>query len=170
MNIKTNITMRYSTHLPVLLEVMKRTNGDVLELGPGIFSTPVLHWLCETQKRNLLTIEDNKVWFQFCSQCFQTEYHKHLQVDNWNDAKNSISKNWDVVLVDHSPQERRVEEIAILAPFAKYIVVHDADSKRDSNNHLSTIRPLFKYYWIFEGVTPQTAVYSNFVDLKDFHV
>ena len=167
---RMNVSIRYSTHLPVLLEVMKRTTGDVLELGPGVFSTPVLHWLCESQKRNLLTIEHDKKWSWFCSQYYQTDQHKHLQVDNWDLAKDAISKPWDVALVDHSPSERRVEEIKILAPLAKYIIVHDADDNREKYYHLSTIKHLFKYYWRFEGAEPQVAVYSNFVDLKDFHV
>ena len=167
---KMNVSIRYSTHLPVLMEAMKRTTGDVLELGPGVFSTPVLHWLCETQKRNLLTIEDNKMWARFCSEYYQTDLHKHLQFDTWDLAKEAISKPWDVALMDHSPLERRVEEIKILAPFVKYIVVHDAEDKSEGTSHFSTIKPLFKYYWRFEGVRPNTAVYSNLVDLKDFKV
>jgi len=163
-----NVSIRYGTHIPVLLEAMGKTTGDVLELGPGVFSTPLLHWLCEKQKRNLLTIETDSKWARFCSQYYRTDYHKHLWVENWNLAKDAISKPWGVALIDHSPSERRPEEIAILAPFAKYIIVHDADDRKDKEYHLSTIKHLFKYYWRFDKVEPATAVFSNFVDLTDF--
>lgn len=165
-----NVSIRYSTHLPVLLEVMKRTTGDVLELGPGVFSTPVLHWLCRTQKRNLLTIETDPLWSRFCSKYYRTGNHKHLQVDNWDLAKEAIDKPWDVVLVDHSPSERRVEEIKILANQAKYIVIHDSNLEKEKEYHYETIYPLFKYVYHFREVEPNTSVLSNFVNLDNFSI
>jgi hypothetical protein len=165
-----NVSIRYSTHLPVLMEVMKRTTGDVLELGPGVFSTPVLHWLCEKHKRNLLTIETDKKWHEFCNKYYRTEFHKHLWVEKWDDAGTAIKKQWDVVLADHSPSGRRMVEIARLANLAKYIVIHDADPAKDREYHLSEIYPLFKYKFYFGEVEPATVVLSNFIDLKDFEV
>ena len=164
------VSIRYSTHLPVLMEVMNRTDGDVLELGPGVFSTPVLHWMCETRGRNLLTIESDPKWSWFCRQFFDTEHHKHLWVKSWDDAENSINKKWDVVLVDHSPSGRRVEEIRKLANLAKYIVIHDSDERKDREYHYSTIYPLFKYRYDFKDADHNSVLLSNFVDLKDFTV
>jgi hypothetical protein len=165
-----NVSIRYSSHLPVLMEVMKRTTGDVLELGPGVFSTPILHWICQVRKRNLLTVESDPKWAYFCRRHYKTHYHKHLQVDNWDLAKDAINKQWDVVLVDHSPSERRVEEIKILANLAKYIVIHDSNEEKDKEYHYSTIYPLFKYRYNFLEVEPNTTVLSNFVNLDDFSI
>ena len=170
MGMKMHVSIRYSTHLPVLMEVMKRTKGDVLELGPGVFSTPVLHWLCKEQKRKLLTVESHKKWSWFCRQYYDTDLHKHLWVEKWDDAKKAISKKWDVVLVDHSPSDRRRVEIALLANLAKYIVIHDADEGKDREYHYSKIYPLFKYKYHFGEVEPATVVLSNFVNLKDFSI
>jgi len=164
------VSIKYSTHLPVLMEVMNRTDGDVLELGPGVFSTPVLHWMCETRGRNLLTIESDPKWSWFCSQFFATEHHKHICVKSWDDAEKSIDKKWDVVLVDHSPSGRRVEEIRKLANLAKYIVIHDSDERKDREYHYSTIYPLFKYRYDFKDADHNSVLLSNFVDLKDFTV
>jgi len=163
-----NVSIRYSTHLPMLLEAMERTTGDVLELGPGVFSTPILHWLCERDKRNLVTIESDKGWLKFCKQYYQTDLHKFHHVKTWDEADSLINKKWDVVLVDHSPSARRVEEIKKLANLAKYIVIHDANEWHERIYHLSTIYPLFKYKFIFEGAEPHVAVLSNFVDLENF--
>lgn len=165
-----NVSIRYSTHLPVLMEVMNRTYGDVLELGPGVFSTPVLHWMCETKKRNLLTIESDIKWLRFCREFYQTEHHKFLYVENWDQCKDVIDKQWDVVLVDHSPSERRIVEIRQLANKAKYIVCHDSDPWKDREYHYSTIYPLFKYKFEFTEVSHNTVLLSNFIDLKNFSV
>lgn len=165
---KVNISIRYSTHLPVLFEAMKRTAGDVLELGPGFASTPVLHWLCEVQGRNLLSIENNYKWHYICRQYYRTALHKHVWVKNWDDADAAIRKEWDVVLVDHSPSERRVEEIKKLANLAKYIVIHDSDAHKDKEYHYSAIYPLFKYRFDFTEASPTTTVLSNFFNVKEF--
>jgi hypothetical protein len=165
------VSIKYSSHLPVLMEVMRRTTGDVLELGPGVFSTPVLHWLCETQGRNLLSVENDAKWSWFCRQYYETDLHKHLLVKNWDDAKEAIDKPWDVVLVDHSPSERRVIEIALLKDRAKYLVLHDANPEKDASDyHYSTIYPLFKYKYLFTGAEHNVALLSNFIDLKGFSI
>ena len=165
-----NVSIRYSTFLPVLMEVMNRTDGDVLELGGGVFSTPVLHWMCETKKRNLLTIESDKNWIRFLQQYYRTDHHKFLYVENWDDCKDAINKKWDVALVDHSPSGRRVEEIKQLANLAKYIVAHDSDPWKDKTYRYSTIYPLFKYKYNFGEVDHNTVLLSNFVNLEDFSV
>ncbi len=165
-----NVSIRYSSHLPILMEVMKRTHGDVLELGPGVFSTPVLHWLCQTQKRNLLTIENDEKWLNFCSKYYRTPLHKFLLTKDWNDIKEVINKNWDVALVDLTPDAMRPEMVKILADKAKYIVIHDADDAKERHYHYSTIYSLFKYRYNFTEVEPATTVLSNFVDLTGFSI
>lgn len=170
-----NVSIRYSTFLPVLMEVMNRTTGDVLELGPGVFSTPYLHWLCRKQQRYLLTLENHEMWFNFVRKYYKTGKdkpfrHRFVFMKDWDDAEKLINKKWDVVLVDHSPSARRVEEIRKLANLAKYIIIHDADDFQERNYHYSKIYPLFKYRYDFREVEPGTTVLSNFVDLKDFQV
>lgn len=165
-----NVSMRYSTFMPMLLEAMKRTDGDVLELGAGVFSTPLLHWLCERQKRNLLTIESDPGWYKFVQQYLRTEYHNFLHVGNWDEADKFINKNWDVALIDHSPSGRRVTEIKKLANLTKYIIVHDSEPWKEREFHYSTIYPLFKYRYNFDKVDHNTTVLSNFHDLIDFWI
>lgn len=170
-----NVSIRYSTFLPVLMEVMNRTTGDVLELGPGVFSTPYLHWICRKQQRYLLTLENHEMWFNFVRKYYQTGKgkpfrHRFVFMKNWDDAEKLINKQWDVVLVDHSPSERRIEEIRKLSHLAKYIIIHDADDFQERNYHYSKIYSLFKYRYDFREVEPGTTVLSNFVDLTDFKV
>lgn len=169
MAFNTSLSFRYGSHLPVLLEAINKTTGDVLELGPGVFSTPILHWLCEKQKRNLLTIENNINWLRRVRHTYRTDRHSFHYVENWDDADTLINKEWDVVLIDHSPSARRVVEIKKLANLAKYIVVHDANEWHEKVYHLSTIYPLFKYKFLFTDIEPHVAVLSNFVNLDNFY-
>ena len=165
-----NVSMRYSSFLPMLLTAMEKSTGDVLELGAGVFSTPLLHWLCEKQKRKLVTIESDKGWLRFTRQYLQNNNHEFVYVSHWDEAAPVINKEWDVVLVDHSPSQRRVVEIRTLANRAKYIVAHDADPWKEREYHYSTIYPLFKYRYIFDKADHHTAVFSNFSDLEDFKI
>lgn len=162
-----NVSMRYSTFLPMLMEAMGRTKGDVLELGAGVFSTPVLHWLCEKQKRNLLTVESDRGWFKFTREHLRSQYHKFLWVKSWDDAKEHINKDWDVALIDHSPSRRRIVEIRFLANLAKYLVVHDSEPWKDREYHYSQIYPLFKYRFNFDKADHQTVVLSNFFPVNE---
>jgi predicted O-methyltransferase YrrM len=169
-----NVSIRYSNFLPVLMEVMEQSSGDVLELGPGVFSTPYLHWVCKRMKRNLVTLENDEKWFNFCRRYYQSGRtqeikHRFIFVKDWNEADKIIKRTWDVVLVDHSPSERRVEEIKKLANLANFIIIHDADDNKEKNYHYSTIYPLFKYRCDFRKAEPGTTVLSNFVDLNNLN-
>lgn len=168
-----NVSIRYSTFLPVLMAAIERTTGDVLELGAGVFSTPYLHWMCKRQKRNLMTIENDEKWFNFCRKYYVSNAgrpfrHRFIFAKEWDDVDKYIRRNWDVVLVDHSPSERRIVEIEKLANLAKYIVVHDTDSHKERIYHLSKIVPLFKYRYDFKEVEPSASIFSNFIDLSNF--
>jgi hypothetical protein len=56
---------------------MGKTDGDVLELGLGVFSTPYLHYQCILSKRKLVSYENCKPWMDFFTQRYgyQDEYH-----------------------------------------------------------------------------------------------
>ena len=53
----------WASHYPLLIKVMQITSGDVLELGMGMASTPLLHWLCFDTGRNLISYENNKKYY-----------------------------------------------------------------------------------------------------------
>ena len=41
-----NVEKFCGTHLPVLMDIVSKTDGPILEIGTGVFSTPYLHWAC----------------------------------------------------------------------------------------------------------------------------
>lgn len=165
--ITVKFSFRYGSHLPVLLQAILKTNGDILELGAGVFSTPMLHAFSVAQKRNVVTYENFKRWYRWFS-IYEGEYQKVHFIEKWDDA--FLEKPWDVVLVDQTPDEDRIKTIARLAHFAKYIVVHDANEGRNAEKqyHYSKIYDLFQYRYHWRDAEPNVMVLSNSVDLEDF--
>lgn len=162
----------YGTHLAPLITAVNKTDGDILELGIGIFSTPYLHYQATLSKRNLLSIDNHEGWVNkfkssnVAGHRYENEFHKLLYISNYDDAP--IDKPWDVALIDHSPSIRRIEDVRRLAHLAKYIIIHDSTPRKDREYHYSEIYPLFKYRtdWLTDA-NPATVL-SNLVDLKDF--
>lgn len=163
--VSLKISFRYGSHLPVILQALHLTSGDVLELGVGFFSTPVLHWTCALQKRYLLSLENNRRWHRWFSAVYATERHRIDFVPSWDKA--AIERPWNIAVVDHSPDFRRKIEIARLANLAKYIIVHDSDGRYSRNYHLEEIYPLFKYRFV-HSPDPGTTVLSNFVNVNNY--
>lgn len=162
----------YATHLGPLIACLNKTNGDVLELGIGLFSTPYLHYACTIAKRNLLSLENDKGWLRtfkdsdFMHFLYGNEYHKLEAVDVYEDSP-LIDKQWDVVLIDQTPDGSRKETAKKLAHLAKYIIIHDSNERHEKNYHYSEIYPLFKYRRTWKKDDRFAEVLSNFVPLDD---
>jgi hypothetical protein len=147
------------------MQAVAKTSGDVLELGAGLFSTPVLHWLVAAKGRKLVSFDNDPKFYDWAGM-LSSDKHRIIRVNSWDDAW--IEKPWDVALVDHSPDSRRIVEIKRLAHYARYIIIHDSNGRYERNYHYSRIYPLFKYKLDFSGAEPSTTVLSNLVDLGDF--
>jgi len=158
-----DISTTHGTHLPVLIKVINITNGPVLELGMGIFSTPYLHFACYPRRR-LVSFENNSEFSEWIT-AFKSGCHETNFVDDWN--KINISGHWSVALIDHSPAERRIEEIKRLSNSCDYLVVHDTNPRQTHKYHYNEIYPLFKFRKDFTREKPYTAVLSNFYDLSN---
>ena len=76
----------YGSHLVALIKLMKITNGPVLEMGGGFFSTPYLHWACWPD-RKLVTYDNQPKYFNEIKQ-YESDYHKLYLIDNWDKADN----------------------------------------------------------------------------------
>ena len=158
------VSVRYGSHMPALLQAVLNTRGDVLELGVGVFSTHTLHSLCAIQGRRLVTVENYPSWYTWGLQ-YQTDTHQIIKVEDWATAP--IDRDWDVALVDHSPDERRGMELARLARGTRYVVAHDANKRYWRQYGYADAFALYKYRLIYDG-NPATAILSNLDDLSDF--
>lgn len=165
-----DMSVQYGSFLPALIKVMNVTDGPVLELGMGMFSTPYLHFACYPE-RKLVSYESDKEYYNLLS-IFKSEHHEIHFVKDWDEIDLSAgelcsSGHWSVVLVDHNPTGRRREEIKRLLNSADYIVVHDTNPRLDRKYRYSEIYPLFKFRKDFNREKPYTAILSNFKDLSN---
>lgn len=151
------------SHLPVLIKLVLMTEGPILELGTGFFSTPVLHWLCAEKKRKLVSYESSPKYIEVAKN-FLADFHEVHLVEDW--AKIDISPHWSIVLIDHGPGEQRQVEFARVANNADYVVVHDSEPNNDKYYHFSKVAPLYKYRYDYDKLYPHTSVFSNFKELS----
>jgi hypothetical protein len=112
------------SHLPALLACVVLTDGAVLELGMGEFSTPVLHSLCFRTKRLLSVDGDQAAIFNFSQ--LADDWHEIRYDFDYRSLDELAKEPWSVVLVDNWPSERRAAD-ALKFLGAEYLVVHDAD-------------------------------------------
>lgn len=158
------VSVNYGTHLPALMAVLDHTQGPVLELGTGVFSTPFLHYYCLLHKRHLVSYDNSAEWNGWVDY-YKSPDHEILYVDDWDKAQ--IEKPWDVALVDHSPDVRRIVEVKRLANLAKYIIIHDSNARHEKTYHYSQIYPLFTYRRTWNSDNRHTDILSNFVNLDN---
>ena len=146
-----------STHLPVLISALSRTSGDVLELGTGKYSTPVLHELCEEQKRRLFSYESNRDYYERVKH-FQTRLHSVEHIENFDEA--SIEQDWSLVFIDHAPADRRIVDIERVKTHSDYIVCHDTEPESDCIYEYSKTFKNFLYRWDYTKFETHTTVLS----------
>lgn len=157
---KLILKKEWSTHLPMLIKSIMEIKGDVMELGAGIFSTPVLHWLCLGRK--LTTYEDNEDYYNFAKR-FRSKNHQIKLVNNWDKIK--FKKHYSVVLIDHSAKRRKIDVIK-LKDKVDYIVLHDSNG--DAYGYDEVFKH-FKYRYDWKYCKPWTTVLSNFNNFEKWN-
>jgi len=157
------------SHIPVLMKVLGISEGPVLELGTGLNSTPVIHWICNEQNQRKIVSYESSEMFYLAARKYRCDYHEVHNVETlggW-DKIDIESQHWGMVFVDHAPGPRRVEEMIRVANNADYVVVHDTEGRSDWHYHYSKGFPLYKYRWDYTTAYPYTSVLSNIKDLHE---
>lgn len=157
------LSPRYGSHLIPLIHALGKTRGPVLELGLGAYSTPLLNAICELERRPLMSVDDNQAIVDWARERY---HHQIIFVSDWDTAP--IDRPWDVALIDHAPGLRRKIDIARLANYAQYIVIHDSNGRYRKEYDYASIYPLFKYQLNYDAIEPSTTILSNFVPLNNF--
>ena len=155
----------WASHMPLLIKILDMSEGPVLELGIGPFSTPLLHALCAVKNRLLISYENDKSYFD-SHNSFESVQHQIKYVESWDDADIEHIQ-WGLALVDHAPAKRRVTEIRRLVNHADYVVIHDSNGRFENWYHYSLIYPLFKYQYEYGVLMPHTTVLSNLHDVSN---
>src|SRR4051794_35570615 len=128
---KIGLAKEKSTHNPILIKAVLLSKGPVLEIGAGLYSTPLLHWLCKFLGRKLVTYENNADYFSYASM-FRSSEHSVKHIQNWEEDMD-LKTHWGVVLMDHNPDERRALDVIRFKDNADYIVIHDTNREDKYN-------------------------------------
>lgn len=168
---------KFGTHMAPLITSVMNTKGPVLEMGCGDYSTPILHSICMSQNRELVSTDTSKSWITLFLD-LKTSMHNFIYVSVyeddwelnpkpflWDDIGND--RHWGVVFIDHRPGDRRKIDILRMMDKADIIVVHDTETKGyDYEPALNS----FKYRYDYKRYTTYTTLVSNTVDVKLFFV
>lgn len=157
----------YGSHLPVIVRVVEATNGPILELGMGTYSTPILDLLCRESKRLLVSYDNDPDWFEK-NKAWECDFHKVYFVDNYDKA-DIDNVHWGVAIIDHKPAERRIIDIERLAQKVNFLIVHDTEETWEKDFHYRSVFPLFKYRYDYTICRPATTILSNFFDPSELY-
>lgn len=108
----------WDNHRPLLWWALKETKGQaepVLEMGCGEGSTPYLKQYLKTDKRKLISYDYDKEW---------ADKYNANHVTDWDSIEH---ENYSVILIDHSPGERRHLDVIKLANKCDYMIIHDSE-------------------------------------------
>jgi hypothetical protein len=64
---KIYLSKNETTFVELLIRVLRVSEGDVVELGTGTTSTPLLHWLCKDMDRRLISYENDIDFYNLLS-------------------------------------------------------------------------------------------------------
>jgi len=152
----------WSTHLAVLVACVAKTQGPVLELGCGHYSTRVLHALCGAQGRELTTIDVNEPWVaQFAH--LKAPWHRILLVPDiaiYLAAEVIEGKRWSVVFEDSGRAQFRPDNIAAVRKAADLIIVNNTEPGRPVYQY-ERILPSFPHRWDYKRYPVWTSVVSD---------
>ncbi|CAF0983663.1 unnamed protein product [Brachionus calyciflorus] len=166
-----------SNSIPLVISALI-TNGNLVELGMGSFSTPLLHKISSDYNRQLVSIDTNQDWINRFIIYNTTKNHRLYFYHDFNNFQQKFDTKFSklgLVLVDHIYAGLRPIHAKYFANNTEIVIVHDAEKRSDTfylyekNNN---IRAFFKYackfslYQNFEKTSYiSTLILSNFIDL-----
>jgi hypothetical protein len=153
----TQATNPSGSHLPIVGKLLTHTNGPILEMGSGFFSTPILYWSAMAKGQPFRSYEGNKDWAELMGD--PVKY-----VADWKDA-NIKEFHWAVAFIDHGDAILRKDHAVALKDSADFIVLHDSEPKNDRHYKFSEIYNQFTYRFDFDAVMPYTTIVSNKINL-----
>jgi hypothetical protein len=143
----------YSTHLEALVYAALINNEDILELGCGHYSTPVLHSICKNKNRKLHIISSNNDWLNQFKNFGECEL-----INNWQDY-NFTGKYGMVFLDNEQLTKDRIMLIPKIMQITNVLVVHDAD-KMINNPNWKNFTEQYNQIW-FKKYNPHTVILLN---------
>jgi hypothetical protein len=135
----------YSTHLPVLARLIGRMEAPrLLEFGSGYYSTPLI------QSHAGESIENDPVWLAEIQKYYPRVFNGEPR-----------GEYYDLIFVDCSPEASRRERVKENIHRCDLFVLHDALPAWEEAFQYETLKPLFKYSYLYDALCPYTLVLSQ---------
>jgi hypothetical protein len=115
----------WDNYKPLLLKALEATKGDIVEMGCGESSTPLLKEYGQTNNRTVHSYDSSE------------EYAKKYNTNhiiNWSELYGK-HKEASVILVDHSKGEDRGERLSQWKDFKGIAVCHDTEPSPCGGNY-----------------------------------
>ena len=153
------------SHIPILLKAIENSDGPILEMGSGAWSTPILNMMVNVrQKREILTLENDRKWFEKNRKEYESDFHKFLFVEDWDKAP-IYDTFWGLVLVDHRPARQRHRDIIRLKHQAYMVLAHDTEPEINQFYRFDRCDKHYRFKLVYDDIKPNTTVYSNFSEM-----
>lgn len=155
------------SHQRCLLAAALRTEGPILELGVGWYSTPLLHEIATVQKRKLYTFDNQPYWLPSFKP-LQCEHHDIICVGWWPEMYDIIAgERFGLIFVDQGQPIEREYSVRHLLEVEEgknaVYVMHDTEELH-AYGYERTL-PLFRYKVRDECQTAWTTIASNAIDV-----
>jgi hypothetical protein len=111
----------YATHLEALIGTAMSTDGPILELGRGDYSTPLLKAIAKAQGREFKSQASNKEW---------ASRFQDVEIVDWDTWVPPLGY-WGMVFLDSEEHtHKRYERLHVLSTITNTIVLHDANEPK----------------------------------------
>lgn len=164
----------HSTHRPFLQNELNNLNKDkkclILELGVGYGSSPLFYQHCLNNPNHfVLGFETDQSWFLQIKQQYQLPNYKFEYILEWNNLDSVfIEEKYDLVFVDQSPWEARINSIDNLKNKSNLIILHDYDyfNKIESGFPKEKCDDIFKNNsssWLYQKYSNDFILEDNYI-------
>ena len=147
----------WENHRPLLWYALNETKGDIIEMGCGNGSTPYLQEFAKKTNRKLTSYDFDLEW---------ASKFNAIHVTDWDLIEHT---DYSVVLIDHSPGERRWEDIVKLANKCEYMIIHDSEPEA-TGYMLDKIWHLFKYRRDIKTLGAWATIVSNKFEIPEMTI
>lgn len=164
------------SYYPLLYMALETTGtGEIIEMGTGHGSTPLLHEYANENKRFLESYETERTWLNKF-ETLANQWHSFTLIDrnSW-DACSNMHPNPSVVFIDHAPGERRKDDLILFKDTAQIIVIHDTEPHGAGDYRVRPLFNQFKYIVEVQSVAPNpneagawATALSNHIDITDW--
>jgi hypothetical protein len=160
----------YASHAIPLIVTSLISNGDMIELGMGKYSTAILNKVAKKKNAFLISTESNRDWMSKFTSFNDTKTHLLVSSDSACGTTLNMNKFWGFVFVDHIDAAKRHLDVLSFANNSQIVMCHDAEKNTDSMYLYSKIYKSFKHHckyslFLNDNRYISTSILSNFVAL-----